>query len=95
MADADRPGVAAHADGKGDVAQAAPGVTSRGDAHHLRRRVRLMLQVGMHRCCLIYIQTHLCVCVRVFVNELCVCVCMCVYSNVSFHIQPPDTLLRF
>ncbi len=80
MAAADRPGVAAHADGTSqETLRTRHPMTSRGDAHHLRRR--LMLRVGMHRCSqqvpYIYTRTHvrLCVC---FCERVLVCLFVCV-----------------
>jgi hypothetical protein len=66
-------------------------VTARGDAHHLRRCVRLMLWVAMQRRSQQVPYTH--VCVFVFV---CLCLCVCVFMCVCpFHIPHPDSLLRF
>ena len=55
-------------------------VTARGNAHPLRRRVRLMLRVGMHRCSQqvpsMHTHTHTCVCV---------CVCVCIHHFI-YHL---------
>ena len=58
-------------------------VTARGNAHPLRRRVRLMLRVGMHRCSQqvpsMHTHTHMCVCV---------CVCVCIHHFI-YHLLIP------